>query len=508
MSLLLATTNMLAWPDYVLIACFLGVNVGIGWWVHRRKRGTGADYFLGGGRVPPWAAGISWYGTQISSVSFMALPAYAYAKNWLPMMVGPIFTLSGIILAVCFVGIIRRLNTSTIFAYLERRFDRNVRLVFAGLAVLLSIFGRSSVIMVLPALALSAATGMNVYLSIALMGLVTTLYATEGGFEAVVWTDVLQVAMMVAGVVLIVWFAAAGVDGGLSGIVREGAQAGKFQFVSWEWNLTEVTVWVMLGYFMSAVFTTLADQALMQRVLAAQDEHGARRTVITGSLLALPSNAIFFFVGTALFAFYQCNPGRLEAGVSNDSIVGYFVARELPSGVVGLIIAGIFAAAMSTLSSSLSAVAAIVTSDFAPILKPQWSESRGVALGRRVTLVSGVFATAMAMWIAHLGAASLWEQAMRLLALFGGALPGAFALGMLTRRANARGVIVGALASISATLWVQNYTSVNSFFHAFVSFATSMAVGYAVSCCRCPPPDRSKLQGLTIWDLAQPAKTS
>jgi Na+/proline symporter len=362
--------------------------------------------------------------------------------------------------------------------------------------------------MVLPALALAAATGMDVYLSIALMGFVTTLYATEGGFEAVVWTDVIQVAMMVAGVVLIVWYAAAGVDGGLMGIVREGAEAGKFKFVSWDFNLTDVTAWVMLGYFLGCVFTTLADQPLMQRVLAAKDEPGARRTVIMGSLLALPSNAVFFFVGTALFAFYQCNPTRLQPGLPNDAIVGYFIAHELPAGVVGLIIVGIFAAAMSTLSSSLSAVAAIVTSDFAASLRPKWPEARSVLLGRWVTIISGIFATAMAMWIAHLGAASLWEQAMRLLALFGGALPGVFALGMLTRRATARGVVVGAAASIVSTLWIQNYTSINPFFHAFVAFATSLVVGYLASLFspRTVAPDA--LQGLTIWDLARPTKDS
>jgi SSS family transporter len=500
------TVNILGFADYVSIASYFGLSIFIGWWSQRRRKTTGADYFLGGGRIPPWAAAVSWYATAVSSVSFMALPAYSYANNWLPMMVGPIFSLTGFILSYGFIGVIRRLNTSTIYSYLDLRFGREVRLIVAGLAVLLLVLGRSSVIMVLPAIALTAATGINVYLSIGLMGLVTTLYSMKGGFEAVIWTDVMQVIVMLGGVALMVGYAAAGVDGGLVGIVREGVRADKFQFISWEWSLSSVTGWVMIGYFIGLLFTTLADQPLMQRVLAARDVRDARRTVLMGSWLALPSTAIFFFVGTALFAFYQLNPERLAANLPNDAIVGYFIAHELPPGIVGLIIAGIFAAAMSTLSSSLSAVAAIAASDFLGVLRPQSSEARGVALGQWITLVSGMVATGMAMWVASLESASLFEQSVRLLALFGGAIPGVFALGLLSRRANSFGVIVGSVASIAATLWVQNYTTANSFFHGFVAFATSMLVGYGASYLRGAPTDPCRLKGLTLWNLAESSK--
>ena len=493
--------NVLAWPDYFFIALYFGVNIAIGWWVQRKKRNSGADYFLGGGRVPPWAGAVSWYGTAVSSVSMMALPAYAYANDWLPMIAGPLGSGAGFIVAYWFIGMIRRLDTPTIYSYLDRRFNRAVRLIVAGLAILLKVFGRASVIMVLPALALSAATGMNVYLSIALMGLVTTIYSVEGGFEAVVWTDVMQVAVKFFGVFLILWYSAAGVDGGFGGIVREAAAAGKFKFVNWDFNFTEVTGWVMIGFFIGSVFTMIADQPLMQRALAAKDERDARNTVLMGSILGFPSNAIFFFLGTALFAFYQVNPDRLAPGLPNDAIVGYFISHELPHGIIGLIIAGIFAAAMSTLSSSLNSVAAIAASDFLGVLRPDLLAARGVSLGRWVTLASGLFATLLAMWVASLGSNSLWDQSVRLLALFGGALPGVFALGMLTRRANSRGVIIGAVASIAGTLCVQNFTAINSFFHAFLAFVISFVVGYLASLWPRQPLDQRQLTGLTVWDI-------
>lgn len=498
----------LTWPDYLCIAVYFAINLGIGWWVQRKKRNSGADYFLGGGRVPPWAGAISWYGTAVSSVSFMALPAYAYSKDWLPMLVGPLGSVCGIIVAYGFIGIVRRLKAPTIFAYLEQRFGWEVRMVVAGLAVLLKIFGRASVIMVLPALAISAATGMNVYLSIVLMGIVTTIYSMEGGFEAVVWTDVMQVAVMFGGVALMIGYAAAGVDGGLAGIIRVGEAADKFRFISWEWSFSEVTAWVLTGFFIGALFTMLADQALMQRALAAKSDRDARRTVLMGSVLGLPSNAVFFFLGTALFAFYQANPARLASGLPNDAIVGHFIAHELPAGAAGLIIAAIFAAAMSTLSSSLGAVAVISASDFLQVLRPRSTEAQGVTLGRWLTCGGGIFATAMALWVASVGAASIWDQSIRLLALFGGPIPGVFALGMLTRRANTRGILIGSAAGIAATVYVQNLTPINSFFHAFLAFAATCVVGYLASLWPRQPLDPARLSGFTIWDLSQPAKAS
>lgn len=502
-----APLNVLTWPDYLLITVYIALNLGVGWWVQRRSKGTGSEYFLGGGRVPTWASAISWYGTSVSSVSFMALPAYAYAKNWLPMLVGPMAALAGFVVGLYFVGIIRRLKTPTVYAYLESRFSREVRLIVAGLGALLKVFGRSSVIMVLPALALSAATGINVYVSIALMGIVTTLYSTKGGFAAVVWTDVIQVAVMVGGVALMIGYAAVGVDGGLAGVIAAGVKADKFQFVSGAWNVTEVTGWVITGFFIGHVFTIIADQPLMQRVLAAKDDATARRTIFAGSCMTLPSNAIFFFVGTALFAFYQSNPDRLRLGLPDDAIVGYFIAHELPAGVIGLMIAGIFAAAMSTLSASLSGVAAIAASDFLGAFRPRSTEGQGVALGQKVTFASGIFATGMAMWVASTEAKSIWEQSVELIALFGGAIPGVFALGMLTRRANSRGIMIGSVASIAVTVWVQNFTTINSFLHAFLAFLTSVVVGYLASLWPRQPIDAAKIKGLTIWDL-EDAKTN
>jgi SSS family transporter len=473
--------HTLTWPDYVLLAVYFALNLGIGWWCARRKQASSGDFFLGGGRVAWWAAAISFFATATSSISFMALPARSYSSDWMSFGSAPAQAFGGVLTGLVFVGFLRRMNLTTVFGYLETRFDRRVRLLGAGLGVLLKLGGRMSVVMLLPSLALSTVTGLNVYASILLMGVVTTLYAMEGGFEAVIWTDVLQVAVTYGGVAVALFYLAGGVEGGLGGVIASGTAAGKFEAVSWDFDFTKPTMWVFVGMFWGHIFTQLADQPLMQRMLASADLREAKRTVVVGNLIGLTSSVVFFFVGTSLWAFYRAHPERLAGGVPTDAIFPYFIANELPHGVVGLIVAGIFAAAMGALSSAINATAAIVVSDFQALLRPGASAEQQVRLARGATLACGVIATAMAAWLAWRNVASLWDEFLKLTALIGGGFPGVFALGLLTRRAHANGVIVGALGSIAVTWAVQTYTSTSAFLQAFVAIAACMIIGYAAS---------------------------
>lgn len=486
--------------DYLLLAAYFAVNLGIGWWCSRKKQSSG-NFFLGGGRVAWWAAAVSLFATATSSISFMALPAATYANDWMAYGSSPAQGFAGLLVGFVFVGLLRRLNLTTVFGYLERRFDYRVRLLGAGLAVLLKVAGRMSVVMLLPALALSTVTGINVYVSIVLMGTVTTLYAMEGGFEAVVWTDVMQSAVMLGSVAVALGYIISGVDGGFSGLIRTGVAAGKFKMISWDWDFTKGTVWVFIGMFFATIFTYVADQPMMQRMLATANERDAKRSFYLGYVIGIMSATTFFFTGTALWVFYRNHPERLSPDLPNDKIFPYFIANELPHGVVGVIIAGLLAAAMGALSSALNSTAAIVVSDFQGTLRPDATEAQRLRLARRATLVSGVIATAMAAYLATLNVTSLWDQFLKLIALIGGGFPGVFALGLLTRRANSPGVIVGALASIAVTAWVQTETKTISFFHTFVAIAACVVIGYLASLCFTGRPKKD-LRGLTLWDVA------
>lgn len=496
------TPRTLGWLDYVVLALYFALNLGIGWWCARRKRASSGDFFLGGGRVAWWAMAISFFATSTSSISFMALPAKTYQSDWLVFGSAPAQALAGLLVGFVFVGLLRRLNLTTIYGYLEQRFSLKVRLLGAGLGVLLKVAGRMAVVMLLPALALSTVTGLNVYISIALMGLVTTIYALEGGFEAVIWTDVLQAVVTFVGVGVALFYMSAGVEGGMNGIIQAGEAADKFRMVSWSLDITQPTVWVFVGMFFGHVFTQLSDQPLMQRMLATADPREARRTVVVGNIIGMASSVVFFFVGTALFVFYREHPERLVNALPGDAIFPYFIANELPVGVVGLIVAGLFAAAMGALSSIINSTAAIIVSDFQGAFQPQATEAQRLRLARLSTVLCGVFATLMAAFLAWRNVGSLWDEFLKLIALIGGGFPGVFALGLLTRRANAPGVIIGALASIAVVWWLQNYTATSVFLHSFVAVGSCIVIGYVASFGFAGKLKERDLRGLTVWDRA------
>jgi SSS family transporter len=490
-------------PDYLALILYFALNLGIGWWCARRKRASSGDFFLGGGRIAWWAAGISFFATATSSISFMALPAKTYATDWQVFLSAPAQALAGCLVGLVFVNLLRRLNIVSVFAYLERRFDKRVQLVGAALGVLLKVFGRMSVVMLLPSLALSTVTGLNVYVSIALIGVVTTIYSLEGGFEAVIWTDVLQAAVTLGGVCVALWFLGSGIEGGLGGLFAAGDAADKFNLVNWAPDFTQPTVIVFVSQFLATVFIQVGDQPLMQRMLSAGNEREARRTVVLGNLIGCASSVLFFFVGTALWAFYRDNPARLAAGLPNDAIFPWFIANELPRGVVGVIIAGLFAAAMGALSSILNSTAAVVVSDFQGTFRPRATEAERLRLAKLTTVLCGALGIGMASWLAAQNAASLWDEFMKLIALLGGGFSGVFALGLLTRRAHATGVLIGAFASIGVTWAVQRFTSVSPFAHAFVAVASCMVVGWLASVllpARVPAPS---LDGLTLWSAGR-----
>ena len=226
------STHALAPLDYVMLVLYFAVNLAIGWWSSRHKLKTSKSYFLGSRHVAWWVTAISYFATGVSSISFMGIPAKTFAGDWMTFGSGPAQALAGMGTGIVFVGILRRLDMTTVFDYLERRFDRRVRLLGAGLAVLLKVGGRMSIIMLLPSLALATVTGLNVYLSILVMGTVTTVYAMEGGFEAVVWTDVMQAGVMVGSAVIALFYIAHHVDGGFAGVFTQAHTAGKLHAVS------------------------------------------------------------------------------------------------------------------------------------------------------------------------------------------------------------------------------------------------------------------------------------
>ena len=251
---------------------------------------------------------------------------------------------------------------------------------------------------------------------------------------------------------------------------------------------------------MTALSPNTADQSVVQRYLATRDERGAGRAAWARALLGIPTGFCFLFLGTALFVFYRVHyPQFLDPKVQRDAIVPFFIMQQLPAGVSGLVIAGIFAAAMSTVDNGMNAIASAVTTDFYRRLRPAAGERRLLLLARWVTLAAGGIATAAALGIGALAIESQFDFFWRLLGLFGGTLAGLFVLAIFTRRAGGVGALVGAVASAAAVVSVRTWTKAHGMLYAPVGLGVCVGIGYVVSLLL--PGRRKRLDGLTVYTM-------
>lgn len=488
-----AGVGRLATADLLAVGVYLVALVAVGAYFARRERAT-SDYFLAGRRVPWWAAGVSIFGTQLSAITYMAMPALVYRTDWSYLFGNMMMLVAAPVVVAAYLPIYRRQNLTTAYEYLERRFHLSVRLLGAAAFCLFQL-GRMGVILLLPALALATVTGIDVYYCILVMGIVATAYTVLGGIEAVVWTDVLQAGVLLGGAVLSLLVIFGGVEGGLAGTFQMAESRGKLSLGFWSWDFATAAIWVILfGRLLEMFVPYTADQTVVQRYLTTPDEKQAARGVWTNALLSVPATLIFFSVGTGLWAFYRTRPELLNPAGRTDDIFAWFIAQQLPVGISGLVIAGLFAAAMSSLDSSMNSVATVLVTDFYRRFRPAAADRGALRLARALTLLLGVLGTGSAVWMALRHDPSMWDQHTKIVGLLGGGMAGLFALGVFTRRANALGAVVGLAASTAILYAVQRSGRVHFFLYSAVAIGSCFAIGWAASWLA-PPP--ASTRGLT-----------
>jgi len=486
------------WVNYSVLVVYLASLVVMGVYFSRREKSTG-DFFLGGRRVPWWAAGISIFGTQLSAITFLALPAKTYATDWLYFIqnLGIIAIAPAVVWL--YLPFFRRLEITTAYEYLELRFNLAARL-FGAVSFIAFQLARMGIVMLLPALALAAVTGMDVAACIVIMGVLCTLYTVLGGIEAVIWTDVIQVFVLFGGALVAVCIAIAGIDGGMGAVMDTAAAHDKLRLadMSWDWTGPAIGV-ILLGALFNNLVPYTSDQAVVQRYLTTRDEKRAASAVWAGAILSFPASILFFAVGTVLFAFYQAHPERLDATAPTDQVFAWFIVSELPAGVAGLVVAGVFAAAMSSLDSSMNSIAAVVTTDLHRRFSSRHDDRFYLAMARWVTVVLGAAGTGAALAMSWLGFQSLMDEFLAYLGLLGGTMAGLFALGILSKRASGAGALVGAGAGIAALVYAKTATHLSGLAYAAVGMVVCLAVGYVASLLL---PDRGRdLAGLTFTTM-------
>ena len=489
--------------NYVVLFDYLLAMVGVGVYFARRNKTTDI-YFRGGGRIPWWAAGCSIFATMLSSLTFTGVPSKAYAQDWVYAVGNFMIPVVAVVAVFVAMPFFRRIDATSAYEYLEKRFGRPVRLFGSASFTLFHVF-RMAVVMSLTGLALAVATPLTPTQSVVLMGALSVAYCTIGGIEAVIWTDTIQTFVLLGGALVAVGILVAGVDGGVSGFLTTAAENDKFRIANFHWDATstQVALWVIVvGAIAQNLSSYTADQAVVQRYMTTADRRLAARAIWTNAVLTVPATLLFFGIGTALFAFYRSHPGRLDPTITTDQVFPLFIARELPIGLAGLIVAGVFAAAQSTVSTSMNSTATAIVTDFMRPFRLCRSEAGYLTAARVGTFLIGVVGTLIGLLFVDPDITSLFESFIKVIGLFMGVLGGLFVLGAVTRRANTVGAMTGAIVGAAVMFGLWRFTPINGFLYAASGMTTCVLVGYVVSLATGRP--EHDLTGLTIYTLHDP----
>ncbi len=474
------TTKSLSVLDYTVIAIYFAIMALVGVWF-ARKQDSSEEFSLGGRKVKWWAGGISMFATGASSISFMAIPAIAFSSSlvWLTPIV--VFMIPAYFMqAYIIYPLLRQLNLTSTFEFLEQRYNTPLRLIASFQAITFQLFGRMGIVLLLPALAISAVTGLSVFYSVLLMGLLTTLYTTFGGFEAVIWTDVIQGGLMILGCTIMIGMAVVALPGGASDVYTTLAEQNKLVLAIWEFDWVMPFFWISALAFIIQQLTFAADQPVVQRVYATPLKD-VRKLAGMGAVCGVLVAVLVNFTGLALYAYFKAYPAELDPGMTLDQVVPLYVVQRLPIGLSGLIVAAIFAASMSTLSSSMNSVAILISEDFYRRFYPEASDRSRLRLMMAMTLSTGLIGTGAALYMASIETTSMFEAWSTVYALLGGGFLGIYILGIFTTRTNSAGAITGAVASVIATTLIYNSDSVHWVFFTPFAVCVCVFVGYLSS---------------------------
>lgn len=436
--------------DIIIFAGFIIGLVLFGCSFAFRKDSDAEAYTTGKGSLPGWAVAFSIFATFVSSISFLGYPAKAFAGNWNIWLVGLTVPIASIVAALFFVPLYRRIGSPSCYAYLEERFGLWARM-YASTCYLLTQMARTGSILFLLSLPISALIGVPVQWVIIVTAFATLLFAASGGIRAVVWTDTIQGILMLVGIVAVLWVLFFSHPGRFPEMCQVLARDGKCSLGSFtlkDWS-TE-TFWVT---FLFGTFVHLqdygVDQNFVQRYMIAKTDKEAVRSMLNGSLLYVPVSFAFMAIGAGLYAYYNLGLGSLPESVAaaQDKVFPYFIAHELPVGLRGLLVATVFAAGVSTISTSLNSGSTVMVEDFLKRFSPglpKKKELRSLRLGTLVITVVG-----LTIALVMMRAKSAMDTWLAMQSVFSGGMLGLFLLGVCVPKARNVEAIVGCALGIS-----------------------------------------------------------
>lgn len=421
------------------------------------KNKTASAFTLGNRSIPAWVVTMSIFATFVSSISYLALPGSAYLGNWNAFVFSLSLPVAAIVAVKVFVPLYRRVNSPSAYTYLEQRFGAWAR-VYASTSYFLTQLMRIGTILYLLALTINSIFGWDMIAVIIITGIVITIYSVMGGIQAVVWTDAIQGIILIAGALVCGTYLLLKIPGGFAQMFGIASEYDKFSLGSFSMNLSEPTFWVVLTY---GVFINLQnygiDQNYVQRYMASKSDREAKRSAFNGGMLYIPVSLLFLFIGTALFSFYHSGAGVLPAELQDptkgDGVFPYFIVHELPVGITGLLIASIFAAGMSTISTSYNSSATVFLTDYYQRFskkKPSDTEAmRVLYISSLVISICGILIA-----IGMINVKSALDAWWKLASICSGGMLGLFLLGVFSKRRNTIGAMIGVVAGVTVILWL------------------------------------------------------
>lgn len=478
--------------DYVVLAAYL-VGITVFGMQFRRAQHTVKDYFLGNRTTSWWVISLSIVATETSTLTLIGVPALVYGKfarpelggsyTYIQVVIG--YMIGRVVISALLLPAYFARDLLTAYALLERRFGAATKhfaaslfLIMRALAEGVRVFAASLVLSAVLSSSLGELPNLWLY-SIIIVGVLTLIYTFEGGVAAVIWTDLIQFVIYVGGSLLAAYMLITLTPGGWPAIVDTARAAGKLQFLSfsWDWHVP-FTFW---GGLIGGAFLTTAshgtDQLLVQRLLTCRNLRESQKALILSGVIVFAQFMLFLTIGIMLFAYYQSTTP--PALTSNDSIFPIFIVQHLPHGISGLVIAAIFAAAMSNLSGSLNSLASTTIIDFYQPLAPGSSDKQLLKLSRWSTALWGLVLIGIAILARKWG--SVFTSGLTIASLVYGPMLGAFLLGVLTRRANQRGVMIGMGVALVGMLAINRYTTLAWTWYVLVGAAICSSIGYALS---------------------------
>ncbi|MFZ0536852.1 MAG: sodium:solute symporter [Candidatus Sulfotelmatobacter sp.] len=462
--------------DLAIIAIYL---VGITLFgLHFRKRQRSIrDYFLAGRDIPWWAIALSIVAAETSTLTIISIPGLAYDTNLTFLQVVMGYLLGRVVISFILLPHYFRGDLYTAYELIERRFGHGLRSLTAGI-FLLTRTAAEGVRVYAVSIVVAIALGTGEVWSIAIITILTLIYTFEGGLAAVIWTDVVQTAVYVAGTLVGVWTILHLVPGGWSAIHAAAASAGKLQVFDFTPSLwIPYTFWA--GVIGGTAFITAShgtDQLIVQRLLAARGQKQSTLALMSSGVVILFQFALFLIVGVMLWAYYRVPSANFG---KPDRIYPTFIVRQMPHGISGLLIAAILAAAMSNLSAALNSLSSSAILDFYLRLRPNSDEKKRMRLSRLATFLFALLLFGLAILSLH-KVGRVVEVGLQIASVAYGALLGVFLLGVLTKRANQRGAMVGMLFGFSIELCLWRW-QVPWTWWVITGTIVTFAIGYAAS---------------------------